>query len=226
MAETWGRSIEQVLLVAAESKIRVLGVVSPDSNSGVTTLCQQLADASHAAGWRTLLANFSQPAGAGSDDGWHPGDGPPRIVQSNRHAFDILRVRTSLETRSLFNNVDALKQTFADDLKSYDRIIVDLPAVLDWTPDMPNPVAAARACDSVVLVCMAARSTKGRVRSALSALDAVSVRLDGLILNDHYNPSLGERVAARAQKLSWLPQRLTGWIGGKARASDTLNTPL
>lgn len=226
MNGNWGRSIEQLLLIAVESKVRVLGVVSPDSNSGVSSLCHQLAEASQNAGWQTLLADFSETSEGSADDEWNPGETQPRITRSNRHAYDLLRVRITPATRSRFNNIGALQQALNDDLKRYDRIIVDLPPVLDASADALNPVAAARACDTVVMVCMAGRITRGRLAGAVSSLDAVSVRLGGLIINDLENPTLGQRVAARALKMPLLTHRFSTWLAAKAKGSDALNTPL
>ena len=92
-----------------------------------------------------------------------------------------------------------------------------MPPGTESNSEMAKPVSVNRT---------SGRITRGRLASAVSSLDAVSVRLGGLIINDLENPTLGQRVAASALKMPLLTKRLSTWLAAKANSSDALNTPL
>lgn len=222
--ESWGRSAEQVLLSTVESNARVLGLISPDGNSGVTSLCRHVALASMRAGSRTLLADFAQPVLDDPDNGWGPGDGAAQLISTRPDSYDLLEVHPTIGSRGKFNNISALEELFNVELKAYDRIILDLPAVNKRDLDHINPTAAARASDMVLMVCMPGRITQGSIQSALSVLEGAGATMGGIVLNDLANPTLGSQMAASARRLSRLSRRFSGWLERKALASSFLNS--
>ncbi len=56
----WSRTIEELKLASLDQGTRVLGILSPIPEAGVSQLCRMMAETSHWAGARTLLADLSQ----------------------------------------------------------------------------------------------------------------------------------------------------------------------
>ncbi|MBS0243857.1 MAG: hypothetical protein JSS20_16915 [Proteobacteria bacterium] len=225
MSEVWARPVEQVLLSTAEAKARVVSIISPAANSGVSTLSAHVADASFRSGMKTLLANFSAPVSSDSGPGWSPAEAPAHVIKSN-DGYDLLRIRTCPESRGKFNNITALQSLFNESLKAYDRIIVDLPPILHTGPDYINPLATARASDSVLMVCVTARTKQSQITEAVSVLDTAGVNLGGIVVNDVANAPLGQRIAGSARKLARWSEWLSAWLERKASKSEFLNTQL
>lgn len=226
MIEEWGRSVEQILLAAEESKARVIGVVSPEGKSGVTTLCQHLADAALRAGSRPLLADFAKPVIAGGKSGWGPGHGALQAIQSKPDSYDVLEARPTAQSRPLFNSVNTLRHMFDDELRVYDRIVIDLPAAMHPGQEFLNPVAAARAADIVILVCVPGRNKQASVKSTVDMLEAAGVKLAGVVLNDVSNAQLGTKLAQNTHKLSRWSPRFAKWLERKILQNDFLKTQI
>lgn len=223
MIEAWSRPVEQVLLAAEERKARTLGIVSPEPQAGVSALSRCLAETSARAGKKTLLLDLSQRVLTNAKGGWRIGDGTAQIIKSLPERYDVMDVRPTIESRSAFNNAGAMRQLLNEDLQPYEQVILDLPAVLHGKQDFVNPMAAARACDLVMLLCVPGKTSSGNLDQALSAFETGGVSLGGLVLNDDTNPTLGEQIAGSAGNLTWLSRRISSWLQRKARAVDLLN---
>ncbi len=180
------------MLAAADSKARVLGVLSPDRGSGVSTLCRMVAESFACSGVKTLLVDLTQTVVASREGcdwwDWVPGKNVAQIVKLDPGGYEILAARPTNITRALFNNVDTLRQIFNNELSEYKAIVVDLPAVLHQREDHINPVAAARACDAVIMMCVTGRTTKQNVNLTVRELGSAGVQLGGTVLNDFHSP--------------------------------------
>lgn len=223
MIENWARPAEQVLLAAAESKARTIGIIGPEARSGVSAFAHCLAEASALSGTKTLLVDLSQPVLTHARGGWSIEDGTSQIIKTLPEKYSVLDVRPTVETRAGFNNRAALETLLNEELKAYDQIILDLPALLHKKQDFVNPQAAARACDLVMLLCVPGRLMQGNLNSAMVALEASGAKLGGVILNDEHNPTLGEQIAVSAGRLSRFSNRLSSWVQRKSRSIDLLN---
>ena len=220
---SWQHAVEQILLVVTDKNARVLSVLGPDRGVGVTLLCQQIAESSSRSGAKTLLIDLTRPAVPGGQPGWVPGKDASEFIGTMPGGYSTLVANPSPATRSLFNNVESLRRTIEQVLPPYDALIIDLPPVLDQRDDEINPIAAARASDAVIMVCVAGRSIEPRVRKAISTLEAAGVQLGGTVLNDRHNPPLGMDVAAslRRKYRRFLPG--SAWLARLAESSDFLN---
>jgi Mrp family chromosome partitioning ATPase len=224
MIHSWLRPIEEIMLAAVDSKVRVLGVLSPEAGAGVSTACRMLAESHCRSGAKTLLVDLTQTVQQAETDGaWAPGDGAAQLIQVQASGVDLLAVRPTAETRPAFNNVDVMRRMFKDELAAYEAIIVDLPPVLNRREDLINPLAAARACDAVIMVCMIGLIKQHEVEETLSVLRTAGVQLGGTVLNDMRNPTLGAEMAAAARRIARLSPKLAAWLQKKLLASSFLN---
>lgn len=180
------RSVEQIMLATAESKARLLGVLSPNSGAGVSTLCRMVAGGFASAGMRTLLVDLTKNAVETDEQGpvWRSDLTATALVETVPAGYDLIQAPPTPQSRALFNNIDTLRRMFAEDLSDYKMIIIDLSAVLDPREDLINPVSVARACDAVIMVCVTGRTTQEDVRRTVSALESAGVQLAGTVLND------------------------------------------
>ena len=195
--QDWSRVSEQLMLSAVESRIRVLGFTSPAPGSGVTSIARSVADAFAQAGTKTLLLDLTAPVRSDNRaPKWSPGaPGSADATRLEPNGLAILTADANSTTRALFNNIELLQRTLQRDLASYSAIIVDLPAVAEEDPQRLNPIAAARACDSVLMVCLSGHVDRAELKDATEALRPAGVNLSGLVLNDYYATTLGEELA-------------------------------
>lgn len=180
------RTLEQIMLAAAESKARVLGFLSPDRGAGVSTLCRLLAGGFVGAGIRTLLVDLTQEAVEENDRRpvWLPNLTPTSLIEADPAGYDVIQAPPTWQSRALFNNIDTLRRMFDQDLREFETIIVDLSSVLDRRENIINPVSVARACDAVIMVCVTGRTTQDQIKQTLTELDSAGVQLSATILND------------------------------------------
>lgn len=176
MIEEWQRQLETILLSGPVAGARVIGFVAPDAGAGVSTIAATAAEIAARSGGRTLLLDLSQPYTA------LPADDPWTEREALSGGFDRRQARTDRDGALRFNNVGWLRGLLSADEASTDIVILDLPPVAA-ARDRLNPLAAAAACDAVILVCARGRSTPGSVESTAATLRSARVRLAGCILN-------------------------------------------
>lgn len=213
--DTWLRPVEQIVLPALDSKIRVLGFTSPHHGAGVSTLAAAAAETVARSGLKVLLIDFTCPVEAvGSPASWTPGEGGAQAhIHSHSSGFDVLPAVATMETRSLFNNGKRVRRTLFEDLSDYAVIVADLPPLLEERHDYINPVAVALACDQVLLVCANGLTQRTTARAAIDVAKAGGVRLTGAIWNHFGAPSVGVEMARSAR-------RFFGFLPPVARALE------
>lgn len=191
MIEAWWPSVEQIMLSAMDAKIRVLGIVGVERGAGVSTLSQMLATGFARADMRALSIDFSSPRAAAETSvratDWSPKHIAPGAITEHPHGYDLLVAPRKPELCRLFNNVEATKAMFAEQLNDYNVIIADLPPMIREATNGVNSIAIARACDAVVMVCVAGRTKSENIRTALGDLSAAGVQLSGTVMNERHN---------------------------------------
>ncbi|MGE0025312.1 MAG: hypothetical protein AB7S70_16955 [Hyphomicrobium sp.] len=209
------------MLVASDSKSRVLAVLSPEKGAGVSALCRMLAETYGRSGMATLLVDLTRPTGSGIGADWVPGEGAPGFISSNPCGYDELTAHPTRATRAQFNNVDRLRRMFSEVLTAYDAIVVDLPAVLDQSDDVINPIAAARASDAVIMMCVTGETSQQQIRKAKATLEAAGVQIGGTVLNDRNRPLLGAEIGSVLRRVGFVPG--VKWLARLAETSEFLN---
>ncbi len=202
--ETWLRPVEQLVLPALESRIRILGFTGPEAGTGVSTLCRAAAEVLARSGARVLLLDLSPAAASGHDPmAWTPGrNGAMSAVAPDPAGFDVLRAGITPDSRFLFNNARSLRSTLSEELSRYSAIVVDLPPLLDARPESINPIACALVCDDVVLVCANDVTSRTSATKASQAARSAGIKLSGAVWNRRGACSTGEEMARSARR--WL----------------------
>lgn len=220
--------VEQTMLAITDSKARIVGILSPDQLTKTSPLSAQLAECYAKSGVHTLLIELAENGAADDDDGsgnWAPGDELSNYIVDCTAGFDRLAARPSETTRPLFNNLDKLRRMMKSDLSAYDTIVVDLGAVLHAGQDStPNPVAVARACDAVIMLCTTGETKHSDVRNAVTALGTAGVQIGGAVLDDHHSPTLGVEIANSLRRLAARLPIGASWLASLAQRSTFLNT--
>lgn len=195
--QDWSRTAEQIMLSAIESQIRSLGFISPASGSGTSTVARGVAEAFARAGHKTVL--FDLTADVRSDaklPTWLPGGaGVAGALHVEATGLAVLTADSTPATRALFNNVEHLQKVVRQDLSTYAAVVMDLPAVTEDETNRLNPLAAARVCDAVLMVCLTGHVDRSTLAEAVNALKPAGVNVAGVVLNDYYVSTLGKDIA-------------------------------
>jgi Mrp family chromosome partitioning ATPase len=214
----WQEEVQRIRLATFGRGIRIVGLMSPRANSGVTTICHALAAVTASSGLKTLLVDLS---GAPLENGdppplWLPGTGGAAVaVPHGPLAYDNLRAQYTPETRNLFNNSAQLRRTLMDELSEYAAIVVDLAPLTAQYPGAIDGMSAAVACGTVYLVCVTGHVTKTEVADGVNRLHAASVEVLGFILNDVDNPTLGSELARQVLRFHKFAPDFTSRLAGK-----------
>lgn len=202
----WQRSIEQIILTSTNARNRVLGLTSVRRGAGVSLVCRHLAKTVGVGGSKALLVDMSEPPESppiNSERQWSVAAIRERIVPSV-HGYDLLAGHAGEGDYGLFGNLPRLREMLASEFLDYDRIIVDIPAILDAAETGFNAVAAAAICDRLLLVCAVGTDKRAELSEAVSLLKGAGVAISGVISNEH------QRIDAREEiiKLGAIPRRL------------------
>lgn len=192
----WIGPVQQILIAARGSGLRILGITSPRLGSGVSTLAREAAENSSRSGIRTLLvdltASVTQSAALPS---WAPGQNAIKDgIKNVRAGYDQLTLIPTAETRFLFNNTQLLRTPLDSDLSEYATVIVDLPPLLSTQSDLLSSLAAASSCDAVCVVCVTDRDTSDDLGAVSDMLKNAGIRLLGIVLNDGILPKQSRRL--------------------------------
>jgi Mrp family chromosome partitioning ATPase len=226
MTDTWLRPIETVALALMERKLRIIGVASPESNSGVTLTTHRLGETLGRSGLKTLVVDLTRTEVDRSTVAlWVPGGAPgsQRVGRPTEAGFDIIYGVPTPTSRYAFNNVERLRQSITDDFAEYDYVLFDLPPIPVQGTETINPVAAAAVCDGVVLVVVTGRVTSPRVRRTVDAIKASGGRLIGTIMNDVASPTLGVQIALATRRLKKFAPKFAARIEQRALSSAFFN---
>lgn len=225
MAEAWAQQIERIALATFQRGHRSVGVTSPQSGSGVSSVASGVARVAALSGSRTLLIDLTHTVEEHTyRSAWLPGQGGAgQAITRHADGYDRLVARFDQSTRLLFNNVERMRQTLNEDLAPYASIVVDAPAVPTVDTIHINGAAALAACDAAVLVCMSGKVSRADLEAATNALTNAQVNCLGLVLNDMHNPTLGAELAREARRLRRFLPRLSRWLERRALASALLN---
>jgi Mrp family chromosome partitioning ATPase len=200
----WSGPVEQILLVLRQQGTRIVGITSPTAGAGVSTLSRKLASGAAQANYKILLLALN----GGSDAKtplWRPAIGEAANPVQTAAGYHLVAADSSEGQRQLFNNVDNLRRGLHD-FKDFEFVFLDLPPILGDA--RVNPVAAATACDGIVLVCLANRVTANEVTSAEAILKSAGARTIGAVLNDAVNPSLDHELGRYTSKFTWRSRKM------------------
>jgi Mrp family chromosome partitioning ATPase len=218
------REMEQVFTRTLGQGHRVIGFTGPKAGVGVSTVAAAFAERSALGGRKTLLITLSAPLSDSLGCGWDPltGGVGQNIAQlsPDLHKLDI---RPSREEQFAFRNMPAWHDLFTNELKHYHTIVLDLHPVLASDDVAVPAILGACLCDSVIIVCGMGYTTSSELSACISDLAQAQANLEGVVINDCYNPTLGEEMAREAGRLKRLMPKVSNFIVQKALSNAILN---
>lgn len=225
-AEELRAPIEGLMLSLGKLGVRVVALTAPTGDQNVRGLAKALAASFAAADVKAALIDLD-PAGVdGADDiGWNPGGKLAAAhISRDPSGYDVVAARPDSQTRALFNNLQHLKRSLAEDFGSYRIVIVSMAPVLAPSPSAPNPVSVARAADGVIVVCGTARTNADDAAKAVAELNSVGCNVIGTVLDDTHGLMLGVELAAMVERLRYVPVWLKQRVCGLLRTNALLNS--
>jgi Mrp family chromosome partitioning ATPase len=188
--DEWASSAEQIAISQIIKGTRLLGFVSPTADSGTSLLARMVAEAMGRADVKTLLANLNTTqnvirdgAAVAVSEPWQP------ITGDTNRLIDVLTANVTAETRPIFNNNGWLASFFAEQLRTYSTIILDLPPLLDEQKNRLSPLAAASVCQAVILTCPTGSVTRPQLATSLQLLDSADANVIGLVVEEDQDKS-------------------------------------
>jgi Mrp family chromosome partitioning ATPase len=173
------------MMVASVRDCRITGVTAPHPSAGVSRVSEALALLSARSGVRTLLVDLSRPGE--EHDGrsrWVPGEpAQPHLLQGE-FSYDVLPAGPAPERAATIDTARRLRDNLTVELKHYAAIFVDLPAIRHQSSDKFDPLAAAAACDGVIVVCAKGKTTSDELKEVVESMRISGVKVAGTILND------------------------------------------
>jgi Mrp family chromosome partitioning ATPase len=223
MNDNWSAAVQNIAVSATVQDARVIGVISPEPRTGVTMLARNVTRVLTRSAVQALLVDLSAPLPDASerndvarqDQLWH------RLADEDEGVPTLIANPTP-QTRYLFNNVALLRQTLAEELVSFSKIILDLPPLCADHARAINPLGPAAFCDAVILVCARNRITKPRLDQAVELLRSARVNLAGTVFNDLDRPTPGEEIARTARRFRWAMPGFGRYVERIALNSDML----
>jgi Mrp family chromosome partitioning ATPase len=188
--DEWASSAEQIAISQIIKGTRLLGFVSPTADSGTSLLARMVAEAMGRADVKTLLANLNTTqnairggAAVAVSVPWQP------IRGDTNDLIDVLTANVTAETRPVFNNNGWLASFFAEQLRTYSTVILDLPPLLDEQKSRLSPLAAASVCQAVILTCPTGSVTRPQLATSLQLLDSADANVIGLVVEEDQDKS-------------------------------------
>ena len=88
-----------------------------------------------------------------------------------------------------FNHTGWLSSFFAEQLRTYSTVILDLPPLIDEQKNRLSPLAAASVCQAVILTCPTGSVTRPQLATSLQLLDYADVNVIGLVVEEDQDKS-------------------------------------
>lgn len=205
---------------------RTIGVTSPQTRSGASTLAKSLAKRCASSGQRSLLMDISREAG----DPFVPNEADLIGKTSNGQeiwrtpeGYDILALNPAKGGQHHFRDARELQEMLKSELEGYEQIVVDLPQVENT--DKASVAGGVAACDAVVLVCRTYAVTRAAIEATIKNLTKNNAKIAGLVMNDQNAPTLGQEMLREFSRMQWfLPKTIRRYLEKKASSHKPKNS--
>lgn len=184
----WIRTIEQIALACFRDH-RIIGVTAPHSSAGVSALSHAFAELSASWGVKTLLMDLSAAVSKLEMTRlWAPGFGDPRnFLEHAEEGYDVIQVYPEPST-AVDNNHRRLPINLFRELEEYRAIVLDLPAIFEYSADTISPIIGAVSCDTVIIVCSKGGTEFDQLKKTVEVLQIAGAKIGGTVLNE-FSPS-------------------------------------
>jgi hypothetical protein len=220
MLDPWQPLVRKLALTNWGEGQRMTALAGIDEQSGVSTLCAELAAFSARSGRRTALLEMARPIDQASE-GWRLDTAPDKAIARDDAGFDRIAIACAEDGQSL-SDISLLRSGI-EQLGGYDTLVADVAPLREIGTRAVDGPAAAAACGRIYLVPLAGQIDRAALASTVGLLNASHIELAGLILNDRFNPSLAAELAREAERLRIISPRLSRWLARKAYSSRFLS---
>ncbi len=216
-----------------DKKKQVVVMTSTTSGEGVTTLAHIMATRSADAGISTLLVDLNL-----KDKGltkllgqktctWdlaHRGPHEPlamaaKAIKDVPH-LSVLPAPDDAESIAFLKDRHQARAMFESLLQHYDYVLVDTTPVDAMNRQNADAVLLAAAADETIFVLLAGRTPADLVHQAVQHLRDAGAQLNGVLVNDLYNPPLQISLLRSIDRMGWMNADFRGWLRSKiVRAS-------
>jgi Mrp family chromosome partitioning ATPase len=217
--------LEKIDYATFNKEEQVVALASPYHNQGVSTLSKQLAKRSIDMGKSTLLVQFDNRSAVEKTDRdiiWLLGE-PLKGKILEEDGYNRLTIGASDEDSLRWSDLETIEK-FLNLLRQYfERIIIDLPPLIERATTEISPIPLAAKADSLVIISLSASLSSGEAKELVNILKLAHVTIAGIIINDRDYPTVGNELARQADKLKARFPRFAAKFAQKVRASSFLN---
>ncbi|MEA1938537.1 MAG: capsular biosynthesis protein [Pseudomonadota bacterium] len=219
--------LETVYSQTVASQVHTIALTSPEGNEGVTTLAYALANRAAASGKLTLLVDLNMAAPSlhrwlGLEQReWKPNTTSAfeAIHEFSDRGLSILPAPLDITNALGFREPRVFNAQVKGWQERYQVVILDTtPITRHNRGNIPTEMICA-ACESTILVVMAARTTEQKIRQAIDKLASANAVLTGVVMNDKHNPDLAEQIKLFTERRGHLAPKMAKRID---RTVDTV----
>lgn len=126
------------------------------------------------------------------------------------------------DSLNFLHNIPQTQAFFAGLEKQFHQVIVDTTPVGALNRGNVDPVLLAAAARRTLLVMMAGKTPKDRIRRALSQLEEAGAQVTGILVNDLHNPDLKKELLNFVGGIKKVAPGLHSWLAHKIRNSELI----
>ena len=209
MLDTLNTRCAQRIHAATFAKgVRSIGIAAAETQSNAGELAREIAAVTAGFGKRVMLVNSRETSDFGVR-GKDVSDFMQGAVKNNDGFLEV-RISRGSDAHRMMNDSNQLKLLMAGLDALVDVIVFDLPAHDEAMPAIYAPIAAS-ALEAVFLVALPNVTTNQKLLDAISWLRESDAKVAGLVVNDKFNPTLGEEIVREARRLRRILPFLPGF---------------
>lgn len=193
------RCAQRIHAATFAKNMRAIGISAVETEAGSGGLARDIAVTTAGFGKRVMLINAREMSEFGIT-GNTAAAFMKGAIASNEGFLDVRIIRGSNAHRTI-NNAQQLSQLLLELAETVDAIIIDLPAHDEPMPAVYAPITAV-AMDAVFLAAMPSLTTALQLGEAISWLTESGAIIAAIVVNDRFNPVLGDEIIREAKRLT------------------------
>jgi hypothetical protein len=214
------RCAQRIHAATFAQNVRSLGISAVETEAKSGELAREIAITTAGFGKRVMLINVRELSDFGVK-GSTAKDFMKGAIDSNEGILDV-RIMRGSDAQRIINDRSALHALLLELAEFIDAIIFDLPAHDEAMPAVYGPITAL-VLDSVMLVAMPSVTPTIKLKEALSWLRESGAVIAAIVLNDRYNPTLGDEIIREFRRLSKYFPFLQRFVEAQVAAFPALN---
>jgi hypothetical protein len=214
------RCAQRIHAATFAKEAKSLGVVAVETEANAGGLAREIAVITAGFGKRVMLINaretseFGVRAGSAEDFLEH-------TIKTNEGYLEV-RIARGSEAHRIINDARELAHLLEKLLSRVDAIVFDLPAHDEDMPGIyaPNVVSVL---DAVLLVALPQMTTRFKLLETLSWLTGSGGIVLAIVVNDRFNPTLGEEIVREAKRAARLFPAFPRFVARSVAKISALN---